>query len=261
LSDNIVQIVSSWIPSIDWERANRYLAPLPGRCVVEMAPVPEMVGGLYFGMQEGGERRNRSDLGVVLAVGGGVHVLPGEIVAVDNEHGKWMEGCVFGDYEPQGQIRMYGRSARSGGTVTKVPWWRSILAVVDDEELAKVGRDYSIIDGNWDLLRPTDHKVLIERDPLCDVSEGGVLLTDGSVHRNSEGTVRKVGSFVRDVQVGDRVIYLANLVKKLGNNQSFQRHAKAVKGPGLTDHSLVLVEEDAILTVVRPSEIEAETVA
>ncbi len=56
-------------------------------------------------------------------------------------------------------------------------------------------------------LRPLKNKVLVKRVPIQERTAGGLYLADVSKEKPSEATVEAVGSEVKDVAPGDRVLF------------------------------------------------------
>lgn len=58
-------------------------------------------------------------------------------------------------------------------------------------------------------FEPLKDRILVERD-LADDTVGGIYLTEGAREKLNTGTVRATGKKVRDVAVGDRVMFGKN---------------------------------------------------
>ena len=243
-AEQVIRITGNQLPEVDWQTAELYIEPAYGCTYVEMAPIPKQTGGLFVGSGEGGEWRNRPDFGTVIAVSpfwkdekGREHEIdlrPGEVVAIDHEHGKRIEGAVFGPYEAIEEVRIYGRAAQSGGRTVNVPWYQSILGSVDT------------LNGRI-RINPKHDWVYVERDAVYEKSEGGIWIPDSVTHRSTKGTVVAVGSAVEAIygvtlQRGDRVCYMANTVKRFSC-------------PGVDTRNLVALRGDDILGAIYGEEL------
>lgn len=227
MSDFRIQLPASEMVPVDFELARKYLAPMPGRTVVEMQPVDkETASGLVLSGSGRAERRLRPDVGTVLAAGAGVPLVAGDVVIVDYEHGKYIENAVFGEYRAAEQVRMYGAAAEAGGEPLFVPWHESIWGLYMSEKELPV--------------QPLHDWVLIEREDVQE-SVSGIILPDDAKFRSSIGRVLAAGPLAMDVAVGSRVIYLANTVRKL---------AGIGRITWLADKNLVMMRERAILTAI-----------
>jgi co-chaperonin GroES (HSP10) len=206
LADRVVQIVGD----IDWvyvgalqsrlEDAPWFVAPYPGRTVVEMLPVAQSSSGVLIAGMEDAEWRLRSDVGMVIDVGDGVALIPGDVVLVDHSHGKRVSGFYSGKYESLDEVRFYGCVAVTGRKAKRVPWYRSILA-----RLIKTDDDFDIV--------ATHDNVIVNRGDIIEKTESGVYLPDSHTFRETRGVVVSVGPAADpEIRVGDTVVYMANLM-------------------------------------------------
>lgn len=134
----------------------------------------------------------RPDVGVVVAVGLGVDLWPGDVVVVSPVGGTWRWGFQAGDYRPENEIRVYGIycDETHAGQPEIIPWWLEIFAVMTDL--------YSIV--------PKGDQMLVKRDPIVKV-EKGVILPDSAHYATNMGRVLSVGPDVENVRIGQRLIY------------------------------------------------------
>ena len=58
-------------------------------------------------------------------------------------------------------------------------------------------------------FQPLGDRTIVKRDDPDDVSEGGIIIPDGSQQKMQTGVVMAIGPKVRDVCVGDRIIFQA----------------------------------------------------
>ncbi len=58
-------------------------------------------------------------------------------------------------------------------------------------------------------FQPLADRTIIKRDAPDDTSEGGILIPDGAKEKLQTGIVMAIGPEVKDVSVGDRIIFQA----------------------------------------------------
>lgn len=85
-----------------------------------------------------------------------------------------------------------------------------------------------------DIPTPIKSRVLIKDFPIEDQTESGLYLPEQAAKRPSEGIVFAVGSDVKEVKVGDRVIH---------SRYAFQKFV-------WEDIEYILIDEGEILTKV-----------
>ena len=56
-------------------------------------------------------------------------------------------------------------------------------------------------------LKPLGETIFVLPDKAVDKTEGGIILTDFSKKRPTSGTIIAIGSKVKDLKVGQRVLY------------------------------------------------------
>ncbi|MCX7801360.1 MAG: co-chaperone GroES, partial [Fimbriimonadales bacterium] len=142
------------------------------------------------------------DVGVVLSAGADSsrELSPGDVVLVNHAHGKHVRGLRIGGVEFENEVRLYGCAAIVGGKARVVPWYKSVMAVLE--------RDGGV--------RATGRNVVIDRGDVRTVTEGGIHLPDDATFRPSIGTVVSVGPLANpEIKVGMRVVYMATLVKRV----------------------------------------------
>lgn len=106
------------------------------------------------------------------------------------------------------------------------------VSVVGDTDVTSV----EII--NEDVpLRPTHKKVLIERYAQVEKTRGGIMLTAKEQFRPTLGKVIDCGPECTEVEPGMTVLYLSRVTRN-------------ISAPWLPDRSLVIIEEDGILSEV-----------
>lgn len=230
MPENVVQFLGRERPFLDWESASRFVRAFPNCTVVEMHPVPESSGGVLIADGPGAEWRLRPDVGVVISAGDGVPLLPGETVAVRHDHGKRVENFRSGSYQARGEVRLYGCAAMSGRKAVRVPYWRSIVALVDYD--------------NEQTLKATGKNVVIDRGDIVERTEGGIILPESATYRPTIGTIVSVGADVPpDFRPGMRVMYMANLM--LPTRGLVGPNADGVSVPknyGIIEYSGILAE-------------------
>lgn len=183
-------------PPVEWPcplRAFRHCV------VVEMCGKPDRIGSLYVAYE--GQRLG-PDVGVVLSAGSdaAAELSPGDVVLVNHSHGKHMDGLRIGRTVFENEVRLYGCAAMVGGKSRPVPWYKSVMAVVE-----KCG-----------AVRATGRNVVIDRGDVRTVTEGGIHLPDDATFRPSIGTVVSVGPAANpEIRPGMRVVYMASLVKRV----------------------------------------------
>lgn len=185
----------SW--DIPWKDAR--IAVPPGLVVVEMLPLPEKKGLLY--LPEKFSQSHRPDVGVVIGVGRGTSLTPGDLVIVRPEDGHWQEGADLGGYKPKNQIRTYGKDYNFHAEAERFPWEDSIPLTY-----------------NGGIMQATANNVLIRRDPVVE-KDCGLHLTETQKYRSCEATIVSLGPWAFrnkfdpnepmpvKVSVGDRVNY------------------------------------------------------
>lgn len=210
---------------------------MPGRAVVEAAPVPEITsGGIHLPFDAGWEMM--ADVGILLGYSdkpargryGRIVAKPlvgcevGDLVLLRRISGTSYKTFRFPNYQPQGEIRMYG--CRGGHTINdntrgagfvpeNISPNRCIMAKYDFEKEAWI---------------PSENNVLVEFKKQDEQTSGGILLAESARKKTPVASVVAIGPKVTEVKVGDNVLI----------------HEGAVEGNGLE-----IVEErfiDAILT-------------
>ena len=118
-------------PHVDLELASRVIKPLPGRFYAVEFPAVDRIGSIW--LSDGASSSLSSDLCVVIAVGAGVDLSPGDVVLVRPTHGDWIEDAEFGSYRAEGRVRIYGAACEFQGEPVRVEW--------DECEPVRVVRD------------------------------------------------------------------------------------------------------------------------
>lgn len=225
MADQVIQFVGDVSSVADYETASRHLLPLPGCTVVEMVPIPERSGEVLIANGQGAEWRIQPDVGTVLAAGSGVGLIPGDQVLVDHSHGKRLVNFYAGQYTAKQEVRMYGCACQSGGKAVVVPWFRSILATMEDEK-----------------LRASDYNVIIDRGDIVEQTDGGVYLPDNHTFRESKGVVVSAGAGCSPLEPGMTVFYMANLMKPLKGYFGYKDGEKVPKNYGIVPFRGVLCQ-------------------
>lgn len=57
------------------------------------------------------------------------------------------------------------------------------------------------------LIEPLKQLLVVERDAIKDQSDGGILLPDDAKQKPQVGTIVAMGPDVRDLNVGDRIMF------------------------------------------------------
>jgi len=173
----------------------------PGIVVVEMAPPPKMLYGLF--LPDNVSADCRPDFGIVLACGHDVQLKPGAMVCVRGYDGTWVEDFDVPGYATKNQVRMYGRITPFNGDIEPIPWDESIIAQIhiETEDMTATGRN-----------------LIIQRDPIV-TSERGLELPEWQHYRTGLATVLSIGPGCSaekvkslhlvdgTVEVGDRIHY------------------------------------------------------
>lgn len=107
-------------PRVDFELASRVIRPLSGRFYAVEFPAVDRIGSIW--LSDGASSTLSSDLCVVIAVGDGVDLSPGDVVLVRPTHGDWIEDAVFGEYAAEGRVRVYGVACEFHGEPVRVAW-------------------------------------------------------------------------------------------------------------------------------------------
>jgi co-chaperonin GroES (HSP10) len=192
-----------------------------GHAAVEMCPIESDLGG--FVIPDKYARRMRPQIGVVLAVGSGVGVSPGDQVIVHPLDGKRIEGFVCGAYEAENEVRLYGVMCESLGFPLDVPWDESILARLEDGVYQPLGHDVSL------------------RMPDKREERRGVFLPDRLQDREDRATVEAVGDRLErkfTVDGEERTL-------KPGDVVHFER--RALRNIGFDDdEGIAIIHEDGI---------------
>ena len=189
------------LPNVDFELASRAIKPLSGRFYAVEFPSVDRIGSIW--LSDGASSSLSSDLCVVIAVGEGVSLSPGDVVLVRPTHGDWIEDAVFGGYRAECRVRVYGLACSFEGEPVRVAWDECApvrLPIFD----CRLPIDNKTM--NEQRLEATGRNVLIRRDPVVR-SEHGVILPDEAIYRTCMATVVSVGSQVQEVKAGDRVHY------------------------------------------------------
>jgi chaperonin GroES len=204
------------LPDVDPE-ACRILRPFRHVVVVEMCRKAESFGTVLASYSN---ELLGPDCGVVIGVGAHAarELKVGDLVLVNHAHGKHMRPFRVGGVGTDGEVRFYGCAAVVGGKSRLVPWWKSVMAVMDGDE-----------------IRPTGSNVLIDRGDVVESTSGGILLPDDAKYRPTIGRVVAKGPQANpEIRVGSTVVYMATLVKR-------------VEGVG---KNLGIVPSDAVLAEV-----------
>ena len=117
---NTLQLGSVDLPRVNFELASRVIKPLAERFYAVEFPAVERLGSVW--LSDGASSSLSSDLCVVIAVGSGVDLSPGDVVVVRPTHGDWIENAVFGDYRAEGRVRVYGTACEFQGEPVRVAW-------------------------------------------------------------------------------------------------------------------------------------------
>ncbi len=165
--------------------------------MVEMLPETKAIGLILLSDVVAGKLR--PDVGVVLAAGPGVSLVPGATVCVRGYDGQWIEGFDVGEYRTSNQVRVYGKASRFQGELMSTPWSESIpLQIVQD--------------GDEIDMYATHNNLIIQRDPAV-VCEGEILLADKAHYRTGMATIVSIGPRADldlgdgRAEVGDRISY------------------------------------------------------
>lgn len=230
LSDNSVQFFGRDVTDVDFDLASQCVRAFPHCTVVAMCNVPDSSGSIIIPKGEDAEYRMRPDVGVVLSAGSGVPLIPGDLVAVKHDHGKWVEGFHSGDFHTDLQVRFYGCAAMSGRKAIRVPYWRSILALIDYD--------------NEQPLRATGKQVIIDRGDIIEKTDGGVILPSSATYRETVGTIVSTGADVPpEYRVGSKVIYTANLMLPCRGLFGYSEDGtKVPKNYGIIEYTAILAE-------------------
>jgi len=127
----------------------------------------------------------------------------GSHVLFNPEHGKHLHtidgdrAIIFG--------RAVGLTAKNRAQVVRVPFSFSILGEVD------MTQDYPV-------TRIFGTTILVESLPVTTQTKNGILLPDRVQYGTSQGTVVMIGDDVRDVKVGDIIMYMASSRETLDIN-------------------------------------------
>lgn len=195
----------------------------PGIVWVEMCPEDE--GAILLPGDV--KTKTRRDYAKVVAVGGrydghydGRSVDPslelsvGDLVVVDYRYGKWLKDFGWESSFTNGQTRIYGCNGGVGSheEFCRYPFSEGVPLKVEGS-----------------MIKALDNRVLL-RVTLNDETAGGILM----LREKSDpvATVESVGINVKDVKVGDKVVFHVN------NAQGFDGMEEA--------RDLVLVTEDSL---------------
>jgi hypothetical protein len=175
--------------TIDWRKASRSIRCMRGRIVIEMLPEPEGLAGVLLPDRVGADLR--PDVGVVLASCAPGAPEPGTLVCVRPYDGTWIENADCGEYEPKGQVRIYG-TTRPHWETLPCDWWDSAVCGLD------------ISGGRVELRHPYGDKIVLRLDPIIG-EQDEIILSDLSKYRNGMATVLFVGPREPDIKPGERV--------------------------------------------------------
>lgn len=117
---NTLQLSRLDAPRVDFELASSVIKPLSGRFYAVEFPAVNRVGSVW--LSDGASASLSSDMCVVIAVGEGVDLSPGDVVLVRPTHGDWIEDARFGPYVAEGRVRVYGLACEFQGEPTRVAW-------------------------------------------------------------------------------------------------------------------------------------------
>lgn len=191
-------------PQIDLQAAKDAVSAAPGKVVVVVWPEKDRHGLIL--LPDSLKNHMKPDVGTVIASGTD-ELRPGDKVLLRSQAGKCVEGFWTGTWGPfykdsRGQwqcyeVRMYGRMG--GGTFNdhgdpvlapmRVPWSMGVMAKMEEGE----------------VFTPLRDNMLVEFDPIEEVTGGGIILPDSEKVRSSLVTVVSVGPKVADYVPGDRV--------------------------------------------------------
>jgi hypothetical protein len=117
---NTLQLTVADAPAVDFAMASSVIRPLSGRFYALEFPAVDRVGSVW--LSDGASSSLSSDLCVVIAVGDGVGLTPGDVVVVRPTHGDWIESAAFGPYTAEGRVRIYGIACEFQGEPVRVAW-------------------------------------------------------------------------------------------------------------------------------------------
>lgn len=192
----------------DYEAACWSIKAAPGIVACETIASAKKVGSLYipdrvsYTYYEDDEPQAgfEPSLGMVISVGQGCWLTPGQIVIMRDGDGLEFEEFETQGYKAKNPIRFFGMIVPEGedekepGYIEELPWEESLLGVVE----------------GMDIKCMTGRNVLLERDE-DDVDrklDSGLVLPDVvSENAQSIATVKMTGELVSGCKVGDRVVY------------------------------------------------------
>lgn len=166
-----------------------YLESPQGTVFVEMQESPTEIGGILIA--ERARDKGQPDIGLVLSAGIGIPLHVGDVVVVRHGDGTQRSGWEHRGYKTR-KTRAYGRFVpytRPGESRT-YDWSESVMAVWTED----------------DKLIPLRKNIVIRRAEHVD-RVGSIILPDKSQYRTGEAEVLAIGDTVRDVKVGDTVLY------------------------------------------------------
>ncbi len=159
-----------------------------GVIIVEMVPESDRYGSLFLPDNVAGAER--SDIGRVIS-SGFPGVSCGDLVACSPYDGTSRTEFQVGDVGPVPVVKFFGVYCGVGDDPLKFSVDESVLCVVEE-------------DGS---LKPTGSNLIIDVERVKDTTDSGIYLPDESKWRTNIGTVVAVGPEVKEIRVGDRVIY------------------------------------------------------